>query len=173
MMQTEMIGGIFTLVGVFAGFALAEGTNLIRAFYKKRRMIKALKAEVESIIRMMPFKRDILSQAERAFRESRVLDTSSTHLPRAANEQSLNEGDLGLSPKESDCLHIAYERLRVIDAQTDNAIEYFNSVTSAHSAAHATHALSLAMEDMIKSLPGTEQLLKSYLSGKPIDVFEF
>ncbi|MAK44942.1 MAG: hypothetical protein CMN80_12445 [Spongiibacter sp.] len=169
--ESNILNGLFTLAGVAVGFSLSEGASWLKSNRKNRYLKSALNSELIAIKRMIPHRQDILSKAAHAFSDGRVLDPASTHFPRSAYESILDNAPELLSVEEQDCLHVSYERLRVIDEQMDTAVAYFNTVRSAHSSLHAADALALKMSDMEEALITTIPLIDSLIQNDPIDVY--
>lgn len=169
-MQPELVGGVFTVVGVVIGFGLAELAAFLRTRAERKELRRSLDAEIDTILRMIPHRQSNVREAINAYRGGQALDTTSTHFPRSAYEAVLEKCTLEVSSRERDCLHLAYERLRVVDAKMDSAIDYFNAIAQAHSPAHATQALVVTLQDMDDSLPRTAEILQSIVNGDPIEV---
>lgn len=167
-----MLEAILSLIGVVLGFLLSEGKRWYDEKSVKKNLRIALTEELGSIIRMTPSKLDILNQAEEAFGAARVMPTKSTRFPREIYIRVLVKAPEILTTKERDCLHIIYERLRVIDDSMDAMEERFNSITSAHSIGQALSALVGSIRDMKEALFQTIELAKSVTEGNAIDVYQ-
>lgn len=167
-----MTEAVFSLVGVFLGFILSEGKRWLDARSLKKTLRAALLQELGSIVRMTPSKLDILEQAENAFGMARVMPTKSTRFPRETYGRVLINAPEILTTQERDCLHIIYERLRVIDDSMDTMEERFNSITATHSIGQALPALVNSIHDMKEALYQTVELAKSVIEGNAVDVYQ-
>jgi hypothetical protein len=162
-MSSESLAGILSLCGVALGFGLSELSQWLKGRRKKREYRSALEAELSAIVRMAPSRIDLLSQAHGKFKDGQAVPTASTHFPRQAYEHLIEEMPELLSSNERDCLHIAYERLRIIDAEMDATIDRLNSISGVNGPLHAAHAVAGMLADLRNSLPSTIELCQSVL----------
>jgi len=166
-----MTEAIWSLLGVVLGFALAEGAQLLKRLRLRGRLRKSLVAELQSITRMVPSKVDVLSQAECYFKAERVMPTQSTHFPREIYSRTVIEAPEILQDWERDCLHIIYERLRVIDVSMDLMEGRFISINSSYSSEQAISAAVGSINDLKEALSQTSALAQSFISGERVDVY--
>jgi len=168
-----MTEAIWSLLGVVLGFALAEGTQWLKRHRLRKRLREALVAELQSINRMVPSKVDVLNQAESYFKEARVMPTQVTHFPRDIYSRVIVEAPEILENWERDCLHIIYERLRVIDVSMDSMKERFISMSSSYSSEQAISDAVGCIGDLKEALSQTSGLAQSVITGKCFDVYAF
>lgn len=167
-----MLEAVLSLAGVVLGFLLSEGKRSYDAKSVKKSLRVALIEELGSIVRMIPSKLDILNQAEENFCAGRVMPTKSTRFPRGIYIMALVNAPETLTKNERDCLHIIYERLRVIDESMDEMEDRFNSITATHSITQALPALVVSIRDMKEALNKTMELATSVIEGNAIDVYQ-
>ncbi|MCD1597740.1 hypothetical protein [Rheinheimera aquimaris] len=168
-----MTEAIWSLLGVVLGFALAEGAQWLKRRRLRVRLRKSLVAELQSIMRMVPSKVDVLRQAESHFKAERVMPTQSTNFPREIYSRIITEAPEILKDWERDCLHIIHERLRVVDASMDSMEERFLSINSSYSSEQAISAAVCSINDLKEALSQTSELAKFVISGERLDVYEF
>jgi hypothetical protein len=166
-----MSEGLWSLVGVVVGFGLAELTQWLKTLRNDQALRGGLKAELETIVRMIPHKVSIIVQAEGALQSARVMNTTSTHFPRQVYDRIIESAPHLLSAAERDCLHVLYERLRINDTVMDSLEERFNSMTTAHSIGAAVQATAGALGDLKTALTATADIASSFVNGRAIDVF--
>ena len=166
-----MTEAIWSLLGVVLGFALAEGAQWLKRYRLRKRLRESLVAELQSITRMVPSKVDVLSQAKRHFKVSRVMPAQATRFPRDIYLRVIVEAPEILEKWERDCLHIIYERLRVVDDAMDSMEERFISMNSACSSEQAISAAVGSIDDLKYALSQTSELAQSVISGKRVDVY--
>jgi len=166
-----MIGSFDTLIGVILGFGLSELSQWRKSRKATRILRKALDAELTSILRMTPDKEDILVQAIERFSTGSFMPTKCAMYPRNIYEKLVETAPECLTNKERDCLHVVYERCRIIDVSMNSMEERFNSITSAHSSLHAADAISSMLRDLKSSLPVTSSMITSVLENNPTNVF--
>jgi hypothetical protein len=162
---------LWSLLGVFVGFLLAEGTQWVKSKISNRELRKGLIAELQSIIRMIPSRIDILQQAECHLKNSNLMPTASTHFPNNIYRNIINNNPDVITPNERDCLHILYERLRIIDASMDNLESRLTTITSTYSEAQGIEASLAAVRDLKEALTSSTPLAQSVIDKNPIDVY--
>ncbi|WP_346837980.1 hypothetical protein [Microbulbifer sp. SAOS-129_SWC] len=166
-----MMEAIWSLLGVVLGFVLAEGAQWLKRHRLRIRLRKSLVAELQSIIRMVPSKVDVLNQAESHFKAERVMPTQSTRFPRDIYSRIIIETPEILKEWERDCLHIIHERLRVVDNSMDSMEERFISITSSYSREQAISAAVGSIDDLRGALSKTSELAQSVIFGERVDVY--
>jgi hypothetical protein len=72
-----MAEALWSLIGVFVGFLLSEGTQWLKKRSERQELRTALNAELQSIVRMVPSKLDILLRRSNI---SRMLASCLRHL---------------------------------------------------------------------------------------------
>jgi len=132
-----MTGEIFTLLGVMLGFGLSEISQWIKRYLSQKAIRKSLDSELMSILRMIPEKEDILSQAHTKLSSSEFMPTKCAHFSRYIYERVIDVAPALLSDLERDCLHVAYENLRIIDVTMDSTEERLTSISGAYSSEQA------------------------------------
>lgn len=167
-----MSEAIWSLVGVFVGFLLSEGTQWIKRHTERRELHASLFAELQSIIRMTPSKLEILAQAEQSLRAGLIMPSVSTHFPAHAYSRVMSVAPDVLASEASDCLHVLYERLRIIDESMDAMESRFNEITKTHSVGQAVDAAIGSIQDLEKAIGTCQILAQSILDGTPINVYQ-
>jgi hypothetical protein len=166
-----MSEGIWSLLGVVVGFGLSELAQWFRACIEHRTLRKALTAELQSIVRMIPNKLDILAQAERNIENAHLMPAASVHFPSYIYGRIIETAPDLLAPAARDCLHVLHERMRIIDASMDGLEERFNVTMAAQSIGQAYVSVSGAIHDMSEALRHSQDLAESVLKGKPTNVY--
>lgn len=166
-----MSGGLWSILGVVIGFGLAELTQ----WFKVRRIEQSLRAglvaELKAIVRMIPHKVHVISQAEAVLDSSRIMNTSSTHFPDHVYHRILETAPSLLSGTERDCLHILYERLRITDQMMDGLEGRFHHISETHTIEMAVRGTAGALDDVKAGLTHSGDLANSAIKGNPIDVY--
>ena len=167
-----MSEALWSLIGVVVGFLLSEGTQWLKRRAERRELHTALFAELRSIVRMAPSKLDILSQAGNSFSAARLMPTESTHFPAQAYSRLISVAPDVLTPEASDCLHVLYESLRIVDETMDGLERRFNEIAEIHSVGQAVGAATGRIRDLESAIDTCQTLAQSVLDGTPINVYE-
>jgi hypothetical protein len=161
----------WALVGVAAGFCLGEGSRYLRYRWEISHNKRLVREELRSVLSQLPQKVEILHQAIAKLRQKQFLPTLSVHLITTGYSSVLSQLYAHLSLIERNCLHIIYERLRVSDKVMDEFENDFLRAVKEKVVDDPWTAFIGRLEDLLHSLSIVEKLAKSYLAGKPIDVF--
>ena len=170
-MQTTTAAPWFALVGVALGFLLGEGSRYARYRWDIFRNRKLVRAELQAVLAQLPQKRDILQQALAHLREQRFMPTLSCRTVTTGYYSVLEQLYPHLSLRERTCLHIIFERLRVADEQTDEFEKGFVGALKDKIIGDPWTAFAGRLEELLASYQVVEDLARSYLAGKPEDVF--
>jgi hypothetical protein len=120
----------------------------------------------------LPQKRDILQQAINHIKEKRFMPTLSVRVVATGYYSVLDTLYPHLKPIERNCLHVIFERLRVADEIMDQFEESFVRAVKDKIVPDPCVTFSERLEELLQSYSVVEQLARSYLNGKPIDVFQ-
>jgi len=161
----------FTLLGVALGFLFGEGSRYARYRWDVRRNRKLVKAELQAVLAQLPQKRDILQQAIAHLKQQQFMPTLSCHTVTTGYYSVLEQLYPHLSLRERTCLHIIFERLRVADEQTDEFEKSFVGALRDKIMGDPWGAFAGRLEELLASYQVVEDLARSYLAGKPVDVF--
>jgi hypothetical protein len=167
-----MAEALWSLIGVFIGFLLSEGTQWLKIRFEQRGLHSAMTAELQSIVRMIPSKIDILVQARGHFANARLMPTTSTHFPNQIYWRLISSSPELVTTETRDCLHVLYERLRIIDESMDSLENRFNSIAATHSTGQAVEATTGSVGDLTEALQTCRMLAQSVLDNKPINVYQ-
>ena len=170
-MQTTTAAPWFALLGVALGFLLGEGSRYARYRWDIYRNRKLVKAELQAVLAQLPQKRDILQRALAHLREQRFMPTLSCRTVTTGCYSVLEQLYQHLSLRERTCLHIIFERLRVADEQTDDFEKSFVGALKDRIMGDPWAAFAGRLEELLASFQVVEDLARSYLAGKPEDVF--
>ena len=170
-MTNSGISPWFALVGVCLGFLLGEGSRYLRYRLEIFRNKRLVRAELQSVLAQLPFKRDILAQAVKHMNGQRFLPMVATatvtsgYLPI---QQALYPH---LKPVERNCLHIIFERLRVLDEQMAGMEDAFMRAIKDKVVTDPWVIYSGRCEELLASCGVVAELAQSYLEGNAIDVY--
>jgi hypothetical protein len=160
------------LIGVAIGFALGEGSRYGRYRWEIERNRKIVRAELESVLAQLPQKRDILQQAIEHLKEKRFMPTQSVRVVATGYYSVLDALYPHLKPTSRNCLHVIFERLRVADEIMDEFEESFVRAVKDKIIPDPYTTFSERLEELLQSYSVVEQLARSYLDGKPTNVFQ-
>lgn len=161
----------FTLTGVILGFLLGEGSRYARHRWEIKRNKQIIRTELQAVLSQLPSKRDILRQAIAHLKTHRFMPTASVHAVMTGYQSVLTDVYAHLSAHERNCLHIIYERLRVADELMDGLEDNFLRTVKDEIVDDPWSVFAGRVEELLESYDVVEQLARSYLAGKPIDVF--
>lgn len=158
------------LAGVGVGFLLGEGSRYARYRLDIRRNKQLVRAELKSLLSQIPQKRDILNQAAAHLRSGRFMPTMSVHSITTGYYSVLESLYPHLPLIERNCLHVIFERIRVVDDLMDNLEDLFTKAMK-DQIFDAPTIYSERIDELLESLNVVENLSISYLARSPIDVF--
>lgn len=161
----------FTLLGVALGFLLGEGSRYARYRWDIHRNRGLVRAELKTVLAQLPQKRDILNQAIAHLKDHRFMPTLACRTVTAGYYGVLEGLYPHLSLRERTCLHIIFERVRVADEQMDEFEKSFVSAVKDKIISDPWSTFSDRLDELLQSYAVIEHLAKTYLDGKPEDVF--
>jgi hypothetical protein len=161
----------WALAGVVVGFCLGEGSRYLRYRLEIFRNKRLVKEELRSVLSQLPQKIDVLRQAIEKLRGKQFLPILSVHLVATGYNSVLSQLYPHLTFTERNCLHVIYERLRVADEAMDAFENDFTRAVKDKVIGDPCAAAIGRLEDLVHSLGIVEELAKSYVAAKPVDVF--
>lgn len=161
----------WTLAAVIVGFMLGEGSRYLREKVRIWRLKRTIRNELESIRRQIPQKRAIVSQIITDLGKKVLLPGLSVPIISVGYIQLIKEVYEHLCPAQRNCLHVIYERLRVADEVLSRFMDDFIAAMKEGVLADPWKAYSDQLGDINASYNIVGDLIDSYLSGSPIDVF--
>ena len=161
----------WAIVGVLIGFSLNEISRVIRDVLKKRNVRKVIIEELNSIKYQIDQKIDILNQAIAALKNGDYLSTESVPIISIGYDGNINDIYVELDIKQRNCLHVIYSRLKLAeDIMRKFEVSFLDNVRN--KTIKNPFAMSIdRMEELIESYNVVKDLIDSYKSNKPIDVF--
>ncbi len=159
------------LVGVAVGFLLGEGARYARYRWYIFRNKRIIRGELETILSQLPQKGDILRQAIGHLKQKRFMPTLSVRTVTNGYRSVLDDVYPYLSLVERNCLHVIYERLRVADEQMEGFEESFVAAVKEKIIEDPWLVFAGRLEELIESYFVVDELSRSYLAKKPVDVF--
>ena len=159
------------MAGVAVGFLLGEGSRYLRYRIEIWRNKRLVRTELESVLAQLPQKRDILSQAIGNMRKQRFLPMVSVGTVTVGYYSVQESLYPHLTPVERNCLHIIFERLRVADEQMNGMEDAFVRAVKEKVLTDPWGIFIGRCEELATSYNVVADLARSYLDGKPIDVF--
>ena len=159
------------LAGVAVGFLPGEGSRYLRYRIEIWRNKRLVRTELQSVLGQLPQKRDILVQAIGQMKEKRFLPLVSVRTGTVGYYSVQELLYPHLRPIERNCLHIIFERLRIADEQMDRMEEAFVRALKENVLADPWGIFIRRCEELLDSYDAVAKLARSYLEGKPIDVF--
>lgn len=159
------------LAGVALGFLLGEGSRYLRYRLEIYRNKKIIRSELQSVLAQIPLKRDILQQAITHMDNKQVMRTQSVHMVAVGYYSVLEDLYPHLVPMHRNCLHVIFEHLRVAEEILDGFEESFTSAVKDNIVDDPWKVFSTRLKEIIDTYSSVESLIHSYLSNKPIDVF--
>jgi len=160
------------LVGVAVGFLLGEGSRYARYRWEIRRNRTIVRTELQSVLAQLPQKLDILQQAIGYMKEKRFMPTRSVRMVATGYNSVLEDLYPHLQPIERNCLHVVFERLRVADEMLDGLEDSFVRAVKDNVVTDPWLTFSERLEEVFQSYRVVEELSRSYLNKKPVDVFK-
>ncbi len=159
------------LIGVLLGALTGEGVRWWRDRRRIGRLKRALKDECRSLLSQVPDFIDICQKMIASLKRQRVLPGPTVKGIRTIYEANIAELAPHLTLLERNLLHAVHEGMRVgeelLAAQLDDVRE---EVRSGH-VADPWSGWIARLTDLIDRYRLNERLLRSYLAGKPVDVF--
>ena len=160
------------IIGVLLGAILGEGIRYIHGFLEIRRLKKCLEDELSAIKAHLPQKKDILEQGIDALENNRVLPMSSVHAPSSIYDSHLALLSGHLRSRQRNCLHVIYEKLRVLDKTMDSFRADFQQDIADECLKNPFKAYKGILIDLLRQCDVVVRNIESYLNGNPIDVHQ-
>ena len=161
----------WTVVGVVLGFSLGEGVRLLREWRRKKRLLTALRCELQSIKAQLPQKTKILEEMKAALSRGKILPGESVRMIDIGYRQYVGELHPYLTLQQRNCLHVIYERLRVADRRMESFVGDFRAAIQEGVLDDPFRDYSYNLDDLIDSCGTVGKFIDSYLCGDPIDPF--
>lgn len=171
MSDAQHVDAWIGLAGVALGFVLGEGWAAVRRWRDVRRDKRTLIAELETIVAQIPDKIYLLYKAIAALEKSEVLPLTSVRVVTSSYEQTYENLLPHLTQKQRNCLHVVYERIRVAEEFMESFHTNLLGMINANSSDDPIGSYKGIAHDMKDSYMVVLDLIRSYLDGKPIDVF--
>src|SRR5258706_2033339 len=163
----------WALIGVALGFALGEGSRIIREWFRIGRLKKLIRDELVSIHMQIPQKRDILGKMTVSLDKHRLIPGISVGIINTGYHQHISELYEHLSINQRNCLHVIHEHLRVADDTMSGFMDAFQAASRDKVVEDPFAAFKSILSDIDGSYQVVDTLIDSYLNGKPTDVFYF
>ncbi len=165
------LSSFWALAGVILGFALGEGSRLLRHWLRIGKLKKLVRDELISIRKQIPQKREILWKMITALEKHQLLSGVSVAIINTGYHQHISELYEHLSVNQRNCLHVIHERLRVADDVMNRFMDDFQAASRDKVIENPSTAFNALLSDIEASYQTVEALIDSYLNNKPIDVF--
>lgn len=159
------------LAGVALGFLLGEGSRYARYRWEISRNKKLVRRELQTVLSQIPQKRDILHQAIAHLKQKQCMPMLSVRSVTTGYYSVLEALYPHLRLLERNCLHVIFERLRVVDDQMDGFEESFVRALKDKIIEDPSLTYVGRLEELLESYAVIEYLARSYLAKNPIDVF--
>lgn len=169
--MSEIPATAWSLLGVVLGFSLGEGARWVREKFRIRRLKRAIQNELRAILAQIEDKEDILRQAVQALQQNRVLPMVAVRAITLGYNSHIKDLYEHYSEIERNCLHVIYERLRVADQHMESFHEDFQKALKDQLVNEPWKAYVGYLGDIIKSYEVVINLVRSFLDGRPEDVF--
>jgi hypothetical protein len=162
----------FGLLGVLLGFVLSQFATTLQDYWKAKKSKRLIREEIEANLALLPHKMDLVEQIIHELASKKVIPGDTVHFMSNSYELNLHLAYESLSPVQRDVLHVIYERLKLADVFLAN----FDSEIQKHLTSKLVKdpyaMFTIRMNEIKESFQINEDLMKSYLSDKPIDVFK-
>jgi hypothetical protein len=170
-MSSTDISPFVGLIGAVIGFCLAEGSRYFTRRMEISQNREILRTELESVLAQLPQKRDILLQAINHMEGERFMPTSGVRMMISGYAAIILPLYPHLKPLERNCLHVIYERLRFADEFLDKLEDSFAKSIKDEVFPKPFIVYRDRLRELLNSYDVVEKLVRSYLSGHPLDVF--
>src|SRR5262249_18575352 len=160
----------WAIVGVVLGFALGEGSRLVRGWFRIARLKKLVRDELLSIRMQIPQKREIVGNIIASLDQRKLLPGISVSAVNTGYRHHISEVYEHLSLIQRNCLHVIHEHLRLSDEIVNRFFDDFQAVTRNKVVDDPFRAFKSMLSEIDGSYQKAETLITSYLSNKPIDV---
>lgn len=127
--------------------------------------------ELKAIKYQIPQKRDIMRKMIDAIANKQILAGDSVRFLEAGYRSYFFEINEHLTPKHRNCIHVIHERLNNFDRVLFNFEDDFRFALKDPAVNDPYYAFTARLKDCLDSLTVVSELIESYLSGSPVDVF--
>ncbi|HHT9145954.1 MAG: hypothetical protein Q7J76_10405 [Candidatus Brocadiaceae bacterium] len=168
--STEFWVVLGTLGGTIVGFVLNEATRSTRDWQERLRLKKALKDELDTNFYLIEDKKDILKKMIEALRKKKVLPGMSVSCAKAIYSSHFSVIVKHLKPIERDLVQNVYARFEIHDRFMENFEELFKGDMHEKVVEDVWTAYANKLEGILASYEVAQELIASFLEGKPFDV---
>jgi len=162
----------WNLVFLVIGFSLNQGWQWLVKFHRRGEILAASRAELISLRGQLKDKADIVSKILHALDCGRTLPANSVRAMDFVYRNFIVELQLKLSPIERACLHVIYERVRILDCELEQFESSYASLSQAKGDDLASEYHAVRLRDLLGLCEKTDKLIDMYLLGNPPKVFE-
>lgn len=163
--------GFWGIIGVILGYALGEGTRLIRYHFRISKLKRIILEELKSIQAQIPQKKDLVKKMIGALQKEQMLGGISVGIVSIGYRQHIGELYEYLGQRRRDCLHVIHERLKNADDMLSSFENDFTSAVQDKVVNDPFAAYAGRLSDILENYDCVEKLIESYLEEKPTDVF--
>jgi hypothetical protein len=162
---------VWALVGTILAFGLNEASRLVRHLLERRRLRSALRDELEINLYQLSHKMNTMSNVIDSLKNGKILPGTSVPFATAVYSTSLSSIIHALKPRERDIVHNIYARLRIQDDFLQQFEDRFKESLKDDVAENPWKAYITKLTELREDCEITQELIKSFLAGKPIDIY--
>lgn len=169
--SASFLNTFLPIITLIIGFLLGEGARYLHYRWEIHQNKEIIKTELETILAMIPQKKETLLNAITSLKNQRLLNTTSIHITSTGYKSVFNNLYPHLNLLERSCLHAIYETLQITDRLMDSLENDFTKALKEKIVADPWTGYIDRLGDLLESYERTEPLIKSYLAGNPPNVF--
>lgn len=169
-MSTEVIAA---LIGVGFGFLLTVCWSAVERWLERHRWVKAIEKELQTNLKIIGDKLDILGKMQAALAKEKLLAGQSVHVVSTAYDMYFHAIYGTLSPIQRENLNIIYGQLKIADVLLDNfekdliaMIEFAKNTFQVN----PFEVFRNKLQNIEENYHRIGELIQSYLAGKPVNV---
>lgn len=162
----------WNLVFLVLGFALNQGWQWLEQIHRRREILAASRSELIALRGQLKDKADIVAQILHALDCGRTLPANSVRAMDLVYRNFVVELQLKLSPIERACLHVIYERIRILDYELEQFESSYASLAHVKGDDLASEYHAVRLRDLLGLCEKTDSLIDKYLLGNPPKVFD-
>jgi len=160
------------LGGTIVGFVLNEATRSFRSWSERRRLKKALRDELETNLFQIEHKKDTLRTMIGTLAKKAIFPGTSVACASAIYNSHFTHIVKYLKPIERDLVQNIYSRLQLDDKVMADFEEQIKDDLREDVVADPWKAHTNRLNDISQDYEVAQELIRSYLDGKPVDVYQ-
>ena len=168
---SNLITAIATITGVIIGFALERITNVMKQRKKEKMLLKTLEEELKTNRFFISKKIDLIEKIIKALGDGQILSGFSTRCVTSFYDYKLQYILEFLTPLKLANVHLIYQKIKDLDKFLNDFEVNIKLDLEKGIMKDPWSIYQSRLNDILKEFKRLDVFIKSYLDGKPYDLF--